>query len=121
MNFLEGTRFTTEKHRDQQSPFKHLLKPKAGGLAFAIQALGDKFSALTNITIHYPQGIPTFWDMMCGRFNHAVIQIEELPIPPRFSQGDYQNDGELRLEIQQWVTRMWEEKDALLETMKAEP
>lgn len=117
MNFLEGTRFTDEKHRNQQSPFKYLLKPKAGGLAFAIQALGDKFSALTNVTIYYPQGIPTFWDMMCGRFKHAVIRIEEQPIPEHFSKGDYQNDDALRLEIQQWVTQIWEEKDKLLAQM----
>jgi len=33
MNFVEGTRFTSEKHSRQQSPFKHLLRPKAGGTA----------------------------------------------------------------------------------------
>ena len=114
MNFLEGTRFTEYKHRDQQSPFKYLLKPKAGGLAFAIQALGDKFSALTNVTIYYPDGIPTFWGMMCGAFKRCVVRIDEQPIPPHFSQGDYETDGELRLEIQQWVTRLWQEKDELL-------
>jgi 1-acyl-sn-glycerol-3-phosphate acyltransferase len=117
MNFLEGTRFTVAKHRDQQSPFKHLLRPKAGGLAFAIQALGDKFSALTNVTIYYPQGIPSFWDMMCGRFKHAVVQIEELPIPAHFSKGDYQNDDALRLEIQQWVTEIWLKKDEQLSVL----
>ena len=30
MNFFEGTRFTEEKHRQQDSPYRHLLKPKAG-------------------------------------------------------------------------------------------
>lgn len=117
MNFLEGTRFTERKHLDQQSPFKHLLKPKAGGLAFAIQALGDKFTALTNVTIYYPDGIPTFWGMMCGAFKKCVVRIEELPIPVHFSKGDYQNDDQLRLEIQQWVTEIWEEKDAQMETL----
>lgn len=121
MNFLEGTRFTEYKHRDQQSPFKHLLKPKAGGLAFAIQSLGDKFDALTNVTIYYPNGNPTFWDMMCGRFKRCSVRIQEQPIPPHFIQGDYENDGELKLEIQQWVTRIWEEKDVLLGQLKDNP
>jgi hypothetical protein len=31
MNFVEGTRFTHEKHRRQNSPFANLLRPKAGG------------------------------------------------------------------------------------------
>ncbi len=117
MNFLEGTRFTGSKHLGQQSPYKHLLKPKAGGLAFAIQALGDKFTALTNVTIHYPDGIPTFWGMMCGSFKRCVVRIQECPIPPHFSQGDYQTDEALRLEIQQWVSELWEQKDELHESL----
>lgn len=117
MNFLEGSRFTESKHQKQQSPYKHLLKPKAGGLAFAIQALGDKFTALTNVTIHYPDGIPTFWSMMCGGFKRCVVRIEEQPIPPHFSQGDYQTDDALKLEIQQWVSQIWEAKDEQLDSL----
>src|SRR5690606_33117909 len=39
MNFVEGTRFTPAKHAAQQSPFSHLLKPKAGGVAFVLDAM----------------------------------------------------------------------------------
>src|SRR5690554_7212168 len=46
MNFLEGTRFTPNKHRGQKSPYKYLLKPKAGGMAFAMSAMGDQFKSL---------------------------------------------------------------------------
>src|SRR5512145_752703 len=31
MNFVEGTRFTPAKHKRQNSPYRHLLKPKIGG------------------------------------------------------------------------------------------
>ena len=31
LNYLEGTRFTKEKHDQQKSPYQHLLKPRAGG------------------------------------------------------------------------------------------
>ena len=111
MNFLEGTRFTQAKHDQQQSPFAYLLKPKAGGLAFAIQALGDKFSALTNVTIYYPDGIPTFWDMMCGAFKRCVVRVQEQAIPAEFAHGDYQNDPQLKKAVQDWVTEIWENKD----------
>lgn len=111
MNFLEGTRFTPEKHASQKSPYKHLLKPKTGGLAFAIQALGEKFSALTNVTIVYPDGAVTFWDMLCGRLKRVVVQVEELPIPAEFSQGDYQNDPEIRQRMQSWTSDIWQHKD----------
>ncbi|WP_375058307.1 acyltransferase [Zobellella sp. DQSA1] len=117
MNFLEGTRFTPHKHRRQQSPFRHLLKPKAGGLAFAIQALGDRFDALTNVTIVYPNGAPSFWGMMCGTLRHVIVRVEQKPIPAHFSRGDYQGDEALRREIQQWVTLIWQEKDRLMDSL----
>jgi hypothetical protein len=42
MNFAEGTRFTWHKHRIQDSPYRHLLKPKAGALALALNAMGGE-------------------------------------------------------------------------------
>jgi len=119
MNFLEGTRFTAEKHASQNSPYRHLLKPKTGGLAFAIQALGDRFSALTNVTIVYPDGIPTFWDMMCGRLQRVIVRIQEEPIPAHFTLGDYQNDRQLRAEMQHWTSTIWQAKDRQIEDILA--
>ena len=46
MNFVEGTRFTIQKHRQQQSPYTHLLRPKAGGIA---AVLGDDDSIQSHI------------------------------------------------------------------------
>ena|GEM_PF-2548912 len=43
---LERRRFTQAKHDAQNSPFRHLLKPKAGGLAVALATLGEQFDAL---------------------------------------------------------------------------
>ena len=62
VNFVEGTRFTVQKHARQNSPFPYLLKPKAGGVAFVMQAMGEQISKVVNVTIHYPEGIPTFMD-----------------------------------------------------------
>ncbi|PTY36154.1 acyltransferase [Saccharospirillum sp. MSK14-1] len=115
MNFIEGTRFSQAKHDNQKSPYKHLLKPKAGGLAFTIAALGNKFSALTNVTIAYPAGAPSFWDLMCGRMREVIVQVEELAIPAHFTTGDYQNDPSFRVEFQAWITQLWERKDQLLD------
>ena len=66
MNFPEGTRFTRDKHRAQHSPYRHLLKPRAGALALALSILGDRFDALLDVTIVYPEGAPTFWQFLCG-------------------------------------------------------
>jgi len=62
MNFLEGTRFTAAKHGRKEQMYQYLLKPKAGGIALALSVLGDKFHSLLDITIVYPDGIPTFWE-----------------------------------------------------------
>ncbi len=59
-NFLEGTRFTPEKHDEQNSPFEYLLKPKAGGIAFVLDAMGEQLQGLVNVTLHYPGGRPNF-------------------------------------------------------------
>lgn len=120
MNFMEGTRYSALKHRQQRSPFRHLLKPKAGGIAFTINALGNKFSALTNVTIVYPKGVPTFWDLLCGRLQRVVMRVEELPIPDHFSRGDYLNDEAFRQEVQDWVHGIWIQKDRLLDACLSE-
>lgn len=114
MNFLEGTRFTRKKHERQASPYKNLLKPKAGGIAFALNAMGDKFQSLLNVTIVYPEGIPTFWDFLCGRVKKIVVRVKEEPIPEEFTEKDYNNDDAFRYEFQQWTHQLWLEKDQLI-------
>lgn len=62
VNYLEGTRFTEAKRAEQQSPYRHLLKPKAGGVAFVLAALGEQLDALLDVTIVYPgDKAPGFW------------------------------------------------------------
>lgn len=119
MNFLEGTRFTQEKHDKQTSPFTHLLKPKAGGMAFAMSAMGDQFRSILDVTIHYPDGIPTFWDFMQGKMPRCSVIIEEKAIPEELLSGDYQTDPEYRERFQAWVQVLWEDKDAKLAKLSA--
>ncbi len=118
-NFAEGTRFTDAKHRQQQSPFRHLLKPKAGGIAFVLDAMGEQLESIINVTIHYPDGAPGFWDLLCGRVRRIVVQFEELAIPEAFLGRSYDQDEEYRLAFQQWINRLWEVKDEQLEKLKS--
>ncbi|HCW96667.1 MAG TPA: acyltransferase, partial [Pseudomonas sp.] len=113
-NFLEGTRFTPAKHAEQQSPFRHLLRPRAGGIAFVIDAMGEQVSALINVTIHYPDGRPSFWDLLAGRIRKVVLRLESQPIPEEFIGRNYDQDDAYRLAFQQWVNALWQAKDAQL-------
>ena len=112
MNFLEGTRFTKAKHAKQQSPYQHLLKPKAGGMALALNAMGDKFQAILDVTIVYPDGAPTFNDFLLGKVRRIVVRVRSLPIPRHLMQGDYAQDPAFREAFSQWVQQLWREKDA---------
>jgi 1-acyl-sn-glycerol-3-phosphate acyltransferase len=119
-NFVEGTRFTESKHAEQNSPFRHLLKPKAGGIAFVLDAMGDQLEAIVNVTIHYPGGRPGYWDLLCGNVREVVAHFEEIKIPTQFIGSNYDQDGEYRLEFQQWINRLWEDKDLLLDRLNQE-
>lgn len=120
LNYLEGTRFTPEKHAQQQSPYKHLLKPKAGGLALALNILGDKIDALVDMTIVYPDGVPGYGDFWLGEVNRIAVNLRKIEIPDWVLGGNYEDDAEYRERFQQWVHALWTEKDQLIERMQQE-
>jgi 1-acyl-sn-glycerol-3-phosphate acyltransferase len=117
INFVEGTRFTPAKHAAQSSAYRHLLKPKAGGIAFVLDAMGDAMHVILDVTIVYPHGIPTIADLFADRIPEVRIHIRELPIPRELVGGDYQNDASFRERFQEWVNGLWSEKDARIETL----
>ncbi|MCU0583625.1 MAG: acyltransferase [Syntrophales bacterium] len=120
MNFLEGTRFTPAKHARQKSEYRYLLRPKAGGLALALNALGGKFHSLLDITIVYPDGIPTFWEFLCGKVKRITVRMRTLEVPQELMQGDYEGDAAFRDAMHRWVQQLWLEKDRQIEALLAE-
>jgi 1-acyl-sn-glycerol-3-phosphate acyltransferase len=117
INFVEGTRYTPAKHARQKSPYRHLLKPKAGGMAVALVTMGEDFDALLDVTIAYPRGTPTFWDLLCGRMEEVVVRVEARPIPPQLVGGDLSRDPVFRTGVQEWIGEMWEKKDRQLDEL----
>ena len=120
INFVEGTRFNEEKRRRRDSPFAHLLPPRAGGVAVALSSMGDMFDALLDVTIVYPRGVPQFWDVMCGRFPEVWVDVVQRPIEPWIVEGDYANDREHRRRFHRWLSEIWAAKDERLAEMKRE-
>jgi 1-acyl-sn-glycerol-3-phosphate acyltransferase len=118
MNFFEGTRLTPAKHEKQQSPYKHLLNPKSGGFAFALNAMSGKFQSLLDCTIVYPEGIPSFSDFMRGKVPKVIVRVREIPIPKEFSQGDYENDINFKNSFQSWISEIWQDKDKQIESFQ---
>jgi 1-acyl-sn-glycerol-3-phosphate acyltransferase len=118
INFVEGTRFTPAKHEAQNSPYRQLLKPKAGGVAFVLDAMGEAMHAILDVTIVYSHGIPTITDLFADRVPEVRVHIRELPIPRELVHGDYQNDAEFRERFQHWMNELWMQKDARITTLK---
>jgi len=112
VNYLEGTRFTEAKRQEQQSPYRYLLKPKAGGVAFVLAALGEQLDALLDVTIVYPgDKAPGFWDLLDGSISRVIIDIQVRELDPALWGGDYESDPAFRQTVQAWVNQLWLEKD----------
>ncbi|MFK9096126.1 acyltransferase [Pseudomonas guariconensis] len=121
VNYLEGTRFSEAKRQAQQSPYQHLLKPKAGGVAFVLAALGEQLDALLDVTIVYPGNrAPGFWDLLSGNISRVIIDIRVRELDPALCAGDYENDPAFRQTVQAWVNQLWVEKDQRIEQLRAE-
>jgi len=117
MNFLEGTRFTPAKHDKQKSEYKYLLRPKSGGLALALNVLGEKFSSMLDITIVYPDGIPGLGDFLCGKVKRITVRMRTIEIPKTLLKGDYENDQAFRDSMHHWVQELWREKDKQIQAL----
>lgn len=121
VNFLEGTRFTLAKKKRQQSPYQFLLRPKAGGVAFVMAAIGDNLDALLDVTVVYASDTaPGFWDLLSGKVPEVVVDIRSRRLDSALWQGDYQDDPAFRQQVQDWVSGLWEEKDQRIRRIKEE-
>lgn len=118
VNFVEGSRFTEEKSQQLRSTFRHLLPPKAAGIAMALNVLGAQFDKMLNVTLCYPENSATpFYDMLSGKLTRIVVRIELLPVAQEL-HGDYVNDKNFKRQFQLWLNAVWAEKDDLLESIK---
>ncbi|MFS0825571.1 acyltransferase [Pseudomonas phoenicis] len=121
VNYLEGTRFTAAKHAQQGSPYRYLLKPKAGGVAFVLAAMGAQLDALLDVTIVYQSNrAPGFWDLLSGSISRVIVDIQVRPLEPTLWAGDYEGDPAFRQHVQEWVNQLWQEKDACIGRLRDE-
>lgn len=111
INFVEGTRFTPEKHAKSRSPYQCLLKPRSTGLGIVMNAMGNTLDGLLDVTIDYDPRPLSLWDFLCGRLNSIRVHYQLYPIPPEFIAEDRTSHRAL----QRWLKARWEEKDKRLQ------
>lgn len=120
MNFVEGTRFTPVKHAGQGPPYRHLLKPRAGGLAAIIQSMRNQLHALLDVTIVYPGGTPTFWQLLRGEVREVRVRVREIPLEG-IPLGDYGTDKDYRRAFAAWLKELWSRKDTEISALLEPP
>ncbi len=120
LNFLEGTRLTKAKHDEQQSPYRHLLRPRVGGISFVLAALGDQLDGIYDVTIAYPPtGDATMGQFITGRIPRILIQARRITTPSQFFDPAVTTPGPEREALKKWIEELWSEKDQLLEALLA--
>ncbi|QJQ96699.1 MULTISPECIES: acyltransferase [Halomonadaceae] len=115
-NFVEGTRFTPAKRETQESPYRHLLRPRAGGTAQVVSLMGDRLSGILDATLSYTNPRPTFWGYLCGKERLIRCHIRCLDVPGWMPGGDYHQDPHYKERFQKWLNALWLEKDRTLDT-----
>ena len=121
-NFAEGTRFSEQKRVSNRSPYRHLLRPKAAGLAFTLDAMGEQFAGIIDVTIAYrPSKHPVLWSFLIGEQTELAIHIEVLPLPAELMGGDYAGDRAFRERFHGWLNGLWRRKDARLDRLINRP
>ena len=122
MNFIEGTRFTEQKWQKSGETYSKLLPPKAGGIAFVLSAMGTRLTRLVDVTIHYPEGTPSYWDFVSGKVSNINVNIKTILIEELFTKSIFSasclDDPEQKKIFQEWLNQVWQSKNAELESME---
>ena len=120
--YAEGTRFTLEKHHKANSPYKHLLKPRAGGVHTVLNSLGDELTSILNVTLVYPgHASPSLIDFLLGRISRVVIRIEAL----KLGKNDVPSLATIKskagsLAVRNFLNHTWEIKDKIISKIHSE-
>jgi 1-acyl-sn-glycerol-3-phosphate acyltransferase len=114
ITFPEGTRFTEAKREQQNSPFKHLLRPRYGGIGQVLYSFDDALDSLIDVTIIYPDGTPSVWQYVSGQVRKILIRIQVRPIDEAIRGRNFREDSVAKGHLKNWLNGIWEEKEQFL-------
>jgi len=116
--FAEGTRRTSEKQRQHVKKadargvpaLTNVLLPKKTGFVASVQKLEHHFDTVYDVTIGYPEKVPTLSDLFFGKVTRVDMHISRFEIE-RFR--GIQEDS-----LESWLNERWRLKDDLLARYK---
>ncbi len=111
--FPEGTRITPSKsaasrayaEKAKLKPLDCVLIPRTKGFIASVRALTPVIDAIYDVTIVYPQGIPSLWQWMAGWARAYHVHVRRFPV------DSLPADDEA---LAKWLLKKYEEKDELL-------
>jgi 1-acyl-sn-glycerol-3-phosphate acyltransferase len=116
-NFVEGTRFTRDKHEDQQSPYRYLLRPRAGGVGFVLASMAEQLDAVYDVSIVYPGLEATIWSFVTNRIPRVLVRARRLDVPRELYDDAITQPGPRRERFKEWIEAIWREKDAQIASL----
>ena len=120
LNFIEGTRFSRDKQGENNSPYRHLLRPRVGGIAHTLAVMGDQLKHVLDVTIAFDHPEPTVWNWVCGRVREIRVMVQEIDVPAEFRSASVTEPGPHRERFKLWINELWAQKDEVLEQAKRE-
>lgn len=111
INLVEGTRYSPEKAKIRTSPYRYLLKPKAGGLTTMLELLSGRVNSIIDVTLVYDPIYPTFWNLLSGKCKKVYVNISEYAINDIFQICSFEA-------VDSWVNEIWAKKDARIHTIR---
>lgn len=118
MTFPEGTRFTEAKHKNQNSPFRHLLRPRYGGIGQVLYSFDDALDHLIDVTIIYPDGTPGLWQFVSGQVKKISVVARLLPIGDEVRGKNFRDDLIAKNALKAWLSDLWVEKEQYISVHK---
>ena len=115
-SYAEGTRFTSEKHKAQNSKYKNLLQPKIGGMATALSAMPE-IDTLINFSVVYKSKKRGVWSFLNGEMKDVKVFIKSYKIPENLKNRNYGSDHLYRDEFKEWIEEIWDEKDRKIDEL----
>jgi hypothetical protein len=113
VSFAEGTRITETKLAKSQEfartkglrPTRNVQIPRTKGFVATIHGMRSHLDAVYDMTIGYPDGVPTLWQFIKGYATCVHLHVRRFAIQSLPEEDDLLAD---------WIIRRFQEKDDLL-------
>jgi 1-acyl-sn-glycerol-3-phosphate acyltransferase len=116
-SFAEGTRFTGQKHAEQESPYANLLKPKVGALAIALSGM-PQVNTMVDFTVVYASEKRSTWDFLCGDLSKAKVVAKTYSLPENLKNRSFEEEDDYRKSFKTFVDAIWLEKEQTIKDLK---